>query len=161
MIENLPASHATESGSDLAWGNAASTEIGQPRLLIVDDEPAVRKVVQRIAEATGFQTTMAENGREAMKLIERTTFAAIVTDIYMPDQDGLELLRQLRGIHPAPTIIAMSGGGRFGFSALDTATLLGAKHVFTKPFDVTTFIELLQRISFESGRLASPPIANH
>lgn len=118
----------------------------QRRLLIVDDDSAVRSVVKHVAHAGGFAVTIAGNGREAMEHIERGTFDVIVTDLYMPEKDGLELIRHLRHVHPAPVIIAMSGGGKYGVSSLRVAGLLGAAHVLPKPFEVARLIELLRGV---------------
>ena len=120
---------------------------GPPRrVLIVDDEPTVRDLVTHVAKALGYEITVAVNGREGVEHIERSSFDVVVTDIYMPERDGFELIRHLRAVRPAPKIIAVSGGGEFGFNALRPAVLLGAAHILHKPFDVAELIELLRTV---------------
>jgi len=113
------------------------------RILIADDEPLVRSLVEYVATELGFEITVAKDGREATAQVERNSFDVVVTDVYMPNQDGLELIQFLRGANPPPKIIAISGGGKFGVNALRTAGLLGAAHVLPKPFEISRLVELL------------------
>ena len=69
-------------------------------LLIADDEPLALKLLSELLEASGYRISTATNGTEALALLERHTFDGIVTDYHMPDIDGLELVRRVKGAIP-------------------------------------------------------------
>lgn len=83
------------------------------------------------------EVVLATNGIEAMRSLEQSAFALIITDLVMPGADGLELLRQLRKRPSRPKVIAMSGGGRgAGAQFLELAANLGAVATIEKPFTI-------------------------
>jgi len=92
-----------------------------------------------------WEPVLAANGREALHLLAYTPCDVVVTDILMPEQDGIEVIRELRQRFPTIKIIAMSGGGRIGRqSVLRLATAFGAHGTLAKPFCTK---ELLAAIS--------------
>lgn len=113
-------------------------------VLLVDDDEAVRKVLCRGLEHSGLRVTAAAGGKQAMALLRAQTFDWIVTDIIMPDCEGLEVVQFARTQQPSVRIIAMSGGGG-GRAAnyLKVAQLFGAAHVLQKPFSYTELAGLI------------------
>lgn len=118
------------------------------RILIIDDDEQMRDLLYKTMQWAGFEVMAAENGRQGQQLFEELPADLIITDLIMPEQEGLETIRILKQNDPAVKIIAISGGGRIGPEAyLPAAKELGADRVFSKPFDikelVTTVRELL------------------
>ena len=106
------------------------------RILIIDDEDLVRFTLRQILERTGHEVLEAENGRQGIALHRASPADVIITDIIMPEQEGVETIIELRRDYPAVEIIAVSGGGRIGSREyLELARKFGARHVFAKPFD--------------------------
>lgn len=104
-------------------------------ILVVDDEPLLRQNLAKFLEIIGHTPLIASNGREALSMIRDEDVDLVLTDVNMPDMDGLELINELRGREPPLPIIVMSGGGRFDKSLLlQSATVLGAVVSLAKPF---------------------------
>jgi len=102
--------------------------------LIIDDEPAVRKSLRTYLERAGYQVADAGDGRTGLRLHAVAPADVIMTDIFMPDFDGIETLRELRRVAPGVKVIVVSGGDSTGtLNMLDDANLLGADHAFHKP----------------------------
>ncbi len=105
------------------------------RILIIDDEPYILLMLKKMLERAGYEVDLASNGREGMALFEKATADLVITDIIMPDKEGLELILEMKKQRPALKIIAMSGGGRISpESYLECAKHFGAARVFQKPF---------------------------
>ncbi len=114
------------------------------RILVVDDDPELRSTLQRLLEIKGHKVVLAADGRAAETALTGEPFDLMVTDIVMPDQDGLEVIRITRSTHPDLPIIAISGGGRLRTgNYLQVAKAMGAVVALEKPFD---FEELLTAI---------------
>lgn len=104
------------------------------RLLVVDDDESVRRIVAALLKDEGYDTVTAANAAEALATLKREQFALVITDIKMPDQDGLSLLNELRREHPDVAVIMMTGYGQ-----VDTAVealRFGAADYLTKPVRV-------------------------
>jgi CheY-like chemotaxis protein len=113
-------------------------------ILVVDDEDGVRATMQRGLATAGFRVDVAANGNEALARLDTTTYDWVITDIFMPERDGIEVLRLLRREHPRTRVIAMSGGGmNLGTDCLRIAGLLGASHILRKPFLYADLVALL------------------
>src|SRR5579883_3282637 len=84
------------------------------RVLIIDDDKATRDLVARILLRAGHQVTQAGNGREGLERLSLSDPEIVVTDVFMPDKDGVETIIALKKERPTVKIIAMSGGGRVG-----------------------------------------------
>ena len=105
------------------------------RVLIIDDEPNVRSMLRRMLHQAGHQVSEASNGAEGIKLYEQDQPDLIITDILMPEKEGIETIIALHRANPDLPIIAISGGGRLrGTDLLCSAQLLGARHTLSKPF---------------------------
>lgn len=105
------------------------------RILLVDDEPLLRDSLTIALQRAGHTVTVAQNGAAALKLLAGKTFDVIVTDILMPETDGLEIIIRIRKDSGNLRIIAMSGGGRTrNMNMLEFATSFGADAVLAKPF---------------------------
>jgi len=105
-------------------------------ILIVDDDELVRTFLNRLMEKNGHQTLVAENGKKAVEQYQQNQPDLVITDIVMPEQEGIETILKLKRINPEVKIIALSGGGKIPPSEyLRMATKLGAAKAFMKPID--------------------------
>jgi CheY-like chemotaxis protein len=121
------------------------------RILLIDDEDELRSILRMSLEKMGYAVTEARNGAEAMKLFKKAPADLVLTDLIMPEKEGLETIRQLRRRNPELKIIAMSGGGRSDArDNLKMARSFGATLAFAKPF---SFDALAKAIA---GLLAEP-----
>ena len=105
-----------------------------PNILIIDDEPQIRSLLKIMLEREGFDIIVASDGKEGMELFEKNPVDLVITDLIMPEKEGIEIIRALKKGYPDVPIIAMSGGGRNppdGY--LNTAKLFGAQATFEKP----------------------------
>ncbi len=107
-------------------------------VLIVDDDPTVLRMLTQVMQRDGHTVMQAEDGEVAMKLFRQQPADIIITDLLMPNKEGLELISEARDTAPAVGIIAYSGGGKMQpDSYLQFASGLGADRVFTKPVPIT------------------------
>jgi CheY-like chemotaxis protein len=114
-------------------------------VLLVDDDNDVRRVLARALTEDGHEVVEANNGIAALRLMHSTVVDLVVTDIVMPEMEGLEFLRILRSRPTRPRVIAISGGGRGSVTNyLDLAKSFGADAILAKPF---TKVELVDEIS--------------
>jgi DNA-binding response OmpR family regulator len=115
------------------------------RILLVDDDDSVRGMLCKTLTHFGHNVIEARDGREGLRLFGETGPDLVITDIVMPEKEGLGFLMDLRKKDLSVKVIAMSGGGRNSAKDyLHTATLLGAAKVMAKPF---SYQELLNAIS--------------
>ncbi len=106
------------------------------RILIIDDDTQIREMLRQMLENEGYSVLDAANGKEAIKLQHETPCQLIITDLIMPEKEGIETIRELKRDFPEVSIIAMSGGGVVGPEAyLKIAKSLGAKKTFVKPIE--------------------------
>ena len=101
-------------------------------ILIVDDEAQIRRLIRRILERCGYRTDEVENGRQALEFLQSEPVDLVVTDLRMPDVDGLELLERCRALYPNTDVIMLTG-----FGTIQTAVYAmrqGALDYMTKPF---------------------------
>jgi len=106
------------------------------RILLIEDDHQLRKLFQKKMAGKGYEIIEASNGKEGMERFRDASPDLIITDIVMPEKEGLETISELRKMAPGIKIIAISGGGRISpESYLSTAAFLGARHVFSKPID--------------------------
>ncbi|GIX49050.1 MAG: transcriptional regulator [Candidatus Tectimicrobiota bacterium] len=114
------------------------------RILVIDDEDQMRGMLRQALERAGYEVEEARNGREGLWRYRQAPVPLIITDILMPEKEGLEIIRALRREYPDVKIIAISGGGRTGnLNFLDIAAKLGAHRTLQKPFGLR---ELLQAV---------------
>ena len=104
-------------------------------ILLVDDNDDARVTVARILEMAGYAVVQAPNAKVASALLKERVPDLVITDIFMPEGDGFEMLNELREREPKIPVIAISGGGiQQGLDVLSIAERLGAKRVLYKPF---------------------------
>jgi CheY-like chemotaxis protein len=113
-------------------------------ILIIDDEPLIRSICQEILEQAGYDVLLACNGREGLKLFRRTPANLVITDVFMPERDGLEVIMTLHRESPTVPIIAFTGKG-MGRDFLNVAKYLGAQHTIAKPFTARDLIQVVQQ----------------
>lgn len=106
-------------------------------ILLADDEESMRVLVDQLLRAAGHSVTVVNNAREAAEHLRRTTYDLVITDVLMPDGDGVDLIADVKKLQPKARILAMSGGGRYfeGSDYLKLATGLGAHMAIAKPFN--------------------------
>ena len=124
------------------------------RILVIEDEPTLRQAIVRILRGAGYDVVPAANGLEGMTLWRQMDADLVVTDIQMPEKNGIEVVLELRALAPTLPIIAMSGGSRSReLDLLGDASLLGAVALLQKPF---TYDELIAAVTAALGGRAAP-----
>lgn len=112
-----------------------------PGILIVEDEKDLREMLKTSLVRHKFIVYEAENGKEAISHFKPSITDLVITDIIMPDEDGLKVIIKLKELKPTVKIIAISGGGKAGpGSYLNLAKALGADATFSKPFLINDLI---------------------
>ena len=122
------------------------------KILIIDDEPHILLMLKKMLERAGYEVDLASNGKEGLALFQNKPSDLVITDIIMPEKEGLETIREMRRIQSGLKIIAMSGGGKISAeNYLKTAKIFGASRIIEKPFSqqhmVSTVNELLSSLS--------------
>lgn len=103
-------------------------------ILVIDDNPEFRDILRSHLEANGHRTLLASDGEQGLALVEREAIDIVLTDILMPQRDGLEVLRETKRRWPGLPVIAISGGGWIkATELLGMAERLGADNVLQKP----------------------------
>jgi two-component system, chemotaxis family, chemotaxis protein CheY len=115
------------------------------RILFIDDDATIRALACAMLTASGHQVTLAENGRAGMDLYHKELFELVVTDIFMPEQDGIETIEQIRKLNRITPILAISSSHR-DREYLRAATALGATATLLKPFQPEQLIEAVDRL---------------
>lgn len=105
-------------------------------ILLADDESEIRQLIELWMSAAGHSVVATASGREACEALRGRAFDLVITDLLMPDGDGVDLIAEVRRAHPVMRILAISGGGRYteGSDVLNLAQGLGAHAVVLKPF---------------------------
>ncbi len=118
------------------------------RILIVDDQQAICTMVRAMFEDNDdYRFAEAHDGVEAQALVDKESFDLVITDVIMPDCDGIELIMTLFRKHPDLKIIVISGGGRVRAEHyLNLAEKLGATCVFEKPLDPVKFRKTVEEL---------------
>ena len=121
-------------------------------ILIIDDDAAVSRTLSLILTRAGYQVSTVTSGRKGLELLSQGGFDLVLTDIIMPELDGIEAIRRIRTDHPDLRIIAMSGGGQIDKADfLHMAEALGADRVLEKPVRSERLLELVGSV------MANPP----
>jgi len=106
-----------------------------PKILLVDDDDSFRKMLRLTLTKMGYDVVEARDGKEALVLHHQLSPDLVLTDLIMPEKEGLETIEELRRVYPGIKIIAMSGGGRLSATNyLKVAKLMGADRILAKPF---------------------------
>lgn len=108
------------------------------KILVVDDDPAVREVVRTMLESADYDVAVAANGKEALAALKVSKYDVIITDLVMPEQEGIETIKVVRREYPEAKVIAMSGA--FGGDYLRIAGYLGAHGTLAKPLSLSSVL---------------------
>lgn len=135
---------------------AVSEEKSKPPLLVVDDDRAIRKLLERIAIRAGFAVDSATDGQHALELLEKKAYDIVVVDLMMPRVSGYELVQKISAIVPRPTVIVATAMTNTDVARLDDSMV---RRVIRKPFDVDSVAKMLIEVASEvaAGRSVNPP----
>jgi len=107
-----------------------------PRILVIDDVPLIRATVVTILTREGFSVEEASDGATGIAMFRKNPPDLVITDVFMPNRDGIEVVMELKRSYPHIKIIAMTGGGRMRMMEIGSAAnILGADHMLHKPFE--------------------------
>ncbi len=115
------------------------------RVLVVDDEPSILDLARTVLERRGYGVTTATDGRQALRELAGGRYDLVLTDIVMPDMEGIEFLRCLRAKETRVPVIVMSGDP-VGMKFLQTARHLGAREALLKPFSIQELTQAIERV---------------
>lgn len=117
-------------------------------MLVVDDDPGVRNFLRMLLELEGYEVATVGNGLEALEAQRGAPAAIVLTDIFMPESEGMETIVQLRSEFPQAKIIVMSGGGTYrGVDYLRLAQELGAAKALKKPFAPQDLLDAMREVA--------------
>ncbi len=116
------------------------------KILLVEDDHQVLDMLQKTLERAGYQVTTAHNGREAMTSFRAAPVKVVITDIIMPEKEGIETIYELKRDFPEVKIIAISGGSSRSRNYLNTARVLGAERALSKPFGRADLLEAVAEL---------------
>ena len=118
------------------------------KILVVDDDPGIRDMLRDMLEREHYQVLVAANGAEAIEVYATEPASVVITDIIMPEKEGIETIMELTRINPLAKIIAISGGGRFmAESYLEIAREIKAAYTFSKPFKRTEILDAIRQLT--------------
>ena len=115
-------------------------------IVVADDEPGVRSFLSKILTGAGYQVLEANNGREAVRQVEASGAELMITDLAMPEQEGIETIRALHRARPQLKIIAISG--QFAGSLLHATERLGAQASIAKPIQAEELLQVVARVMY-------------
>jgi DNA-binding NtrC family response regulator len=116
------------------------------RIMIVDDDASIRRTLHLLLSKAGYEVVQASDGSEAVRLWRQRGGDLVITDLHMPEKDGIETIIELLSYSPRIRIIAMSGGGQTKrLDLLGNMALLGSIHTIEKPFTLSEMLKAVQR----------------
>ena len=116
------------------------------RILLIDDDAAILQLLAEMLTTAGYEVSVASNGNEGVTLYRQAPFDLVITDLLMPEKDGLEVIVELRKDFPDVKIITLSGGGAYGYSSLGVSKTLGAVRTLQKPFLEEQLLDLVREV---------------
>lgn len=117
------------------------------RILIIDDEDQARRMLCQVLDRAGYDVIEARDGVEGLQRFRETPTDLVITDILMPEKEGLETIMDFRREFPETKIIAMSDGGRTGnLNFLEVARRLGAQRTLQKPFGLQEMLKAVHEL---------------
>jgi CheY-like chemotaxis protein len=125
-------------------------EAPMPDILVIDDHPELRGAIENLLARNGYSVRGAKNGREGLEAFHRSRPDLVITDIFMPEKDGIETILAMRALDRDIPVLAISGGGRArnqDFPAL--ALKLGATALLAKPFRAADLLASVRRLLAE------------
>jgi DNA-binding NtrC family response regulator len=116
------------------------------RIMVVDDDAAIRRSLHALLSRAGYQVLQAADGLEAIRLWRNGGADLVITDLHMPNKDGIQTILELLTHTPGTPIIAMSGGGQTKrLDLLGNVTLLGSILTIEKPFTLTEMMSVVSQ----------------
>ena len=116
-------------------------------VLIVEDDAVYAKAIRSVLRKQGYKISFTDNGVDAIEKFKQESFDLVITDIFIPDKEGIELIQEIREINPTVKIIAISSGGNVGrTSFLKLAEAMGANTGLEKPFGPDKIIEVINSL---------------
>ena len=126
-------------------------------ILIIDDEPHLCALLRKALEGIGYVVATATNGRDGLQRFRLQPANLVITDLFMPEQDGLETIERLIRQYPSVKIIAMTGE-RGADTLLQTAEMLGANRILKKPFELKELFSLVrEELNDREGEALTKP----
>ena len=118
------------------------------KVLVVEDDRAIREMCTVILEGENYTVLKADNGKEATKVLdEESDIDLIITDIIMPEKEGIQFIREVKRTYPDIKILAISGGGAIDAKQyLELAQNLGADSILEKPFDDQDLLKAIDKL---------------
>jgi DNA-binding response OmpR family regulator len=115
------------------------------KILVIDDERDIRDLLRYLLESKGYEVLEAGNGEDGLRVFQRTPADLVMTDILMPDKEGLATIIDLKKKYPHLKIIAMSGASKSDHY-LSFARKLGADKILEKPFNLQTVMQAIEEL---------------
>jgi DNA-binding response OmpR family regulator len=118
-----------------------------PRILVIDDDIDLCLVMREVLQANGYEVSLGADGTQGIASQRNRPASLLITDIFMPNREGIETIRDFRKEFPCVPIIAMSGGGRLRTQgSLFTAKELGAAIILRKPFEMSDLLRSVAEV---------------
>jgi len=127
--------------------SAAGVETARTRILVIEDDELVRNYICDCLELADMDCLSAANGRDGLAILQTERVDIVVTDILMPEMEGMETIRELRKQRPQIAIVVISGGAQQGLDVLGMATRLGADRSLAKPFKREELIATIRELT--------------
>ncbi|WP_010586826.1 response regulator [Schlesneria paludicola] len=116
-------------------------------ILVIDDDIQILSCLRIVLESAGYTTDCTTNGSEALRYCQQKNYDLILCDVFMPDNNGLEVILELRRRKSRTKVIAMSGGSGVGLpNFLDAMIDFGACSTLAKPFDATKLLDAIEEV---------------
>lgn len=126
---------------------ATSRSVAMPRILLIDDDDQLRTGLRQLLESAGYTVGEARNGYEGLQSYRQAPADVVITDILMPEQEGIQTIQQLLQHNPTIMIIAISGGiPQANTDFLDAALLFGAQQTLRKPFRQQELLDAVETV---------------
>jgi CheY-like chemotaxis protein len=133
-----------------ACGNGCSLyrrQMESRSILVVDDDREIRELLEHALTLAGYEVRTATNGAEALASLTEKPVEVLITDLIMPEKDGVQLISELRKSQPQVRVVAMTGGGHISSDQyLKLARAFGAQAVLTKPFSHAELLATMAKL---------------
>lgn len=142
----MPSTSSFASTATLAAPDPADS-VPRARILVVDDDPAVCRMLQMALEIANHEVLTISHARTAIAYLESNPIDMVITDLVMPEVEGIEIIMRVSHVHPTIPIVAISGEGADGPEEyLSIARLLGAHRTLSKPFDCRQLLKVVDEL---------------
>ena len=121
------------------------------RILVIDDDASLRSAIRTVLAAAGYEVIEAGDGGSALRTYRTHGADLLLVDLFIPEPDGLEVIREVRAEAPGARIIAMSGGGSLKLDLLAAAQAFGAARALWKPFVPGVLLDAVRDVLRDGG----------